>query len=121
MLTLTKAPIFNKRCRMVPAVALASSVPCKANVRSLWKSNKAKALSPQSQLIAGQPMAAGAIGLQVQILLLNLVFHVTACTVKVFITLLGAEAISALLLLELVLKILGRQVGYDKTRVVFVL
>src|SRR4029077_7303410 len=64
-------------------------------------------------------MAAGAIGFQVQILLLDLVFHVTARTVKVFITLLGAESINALLLL--VLKTLGRQVGHDKTRIVFVL
>src|SRR5208283_1050900 len=63
-------------------------------------------------------MAAGAIGFQVQILLLDLVFHVAARTVKVFITLLGAEAINALLL---VLKALGRQVGHDKTRIVFVL
>src|SRR6516162_11382083 len=63
-------------------------------------------------------MAAGAIGFQVQILLLDLVFHVTARTIKVFITLLGAEAISRLLL---VLKALGRQVGHDKTRIVFVL
>jgi hypothetical protein len=67
-------------------------------------------------------VAAGAIGFQVQILLLDLVFHVTARTVKVFITLLGAESINALLLLLLlVLKTLGRQVGHDKTRIVFVL
>jgi hypothetical protein len=31
---------------MVPTVALASSVPGKANVRSLWKSSRAKALNP---------------------------------------------------------------------------
>src|SRR5437660_11272235 len=64
-------------------------------------------------------MAAGAIGFQVQILLLDLVFHVAARTVKVFITLLGAKAIRALLLP--LLKALGRQVGHDKTRIVFVL
>src|ERR1700740_569394 len=64
-------------------------------------------------------MAAGAIGFQVQVLLLDLVFHVAARTVKVFITLLGAEPIRALLLL--VLKALGRQIGHDKTRIVFVL
>jgi hypothetical protein len=63
-------------------------------------------------------VGAGAIGFQVQILLLDLVFHITARTVKVFITLLGAEAINALLL---VLKALGRQVGHDRTRIVFVL
>src|SRR5271165_303605 len=64
-------------------------------------------------------MGAGAIGIQVQILLLDLVFHVAARTVKVFITLLGTKAIRALLLL--VLKAFGRQVSHDKTRIVFVL
>jgi len=54
-------------------------------------------------------VAAGAIGFQIQILLLDLVFHVTARTVKVFVTFLSAEAIRGLLL---VLKALGRQVGH---------
>jgi hypothetical protein len=79
---------------------------------------QSESAKPQSLLIAGHPVAAGAIGFQVQILLLNLVFGVTACTVKVFITLLGAEAIGRL---RLVLKARGRQVGHDKTRIVFVL
>jgi hypothetical protein len=62
-------------------------------------------------------MGAGAIGVQIQILLLDLVFHVTPRTVKVFITPLGAEAIRGLLV---VVKTFGRQVGDDKTRIVFV-
>ncbi len=41
-------------------------------------------------------MGAGAIGLQVQILLLELVFHVATGTVKVFIALLSAEALRRL-------------------------
>src|SRR6266480_2921156 len=65
-------------------------------------------------------MAAGAIGFQIQVLLLDLVFHLTAHTIKVFITFLSAEAINALLVL-LVLKAFCRQVGHDKTRIVFVL
>jgi hypothetical protein len=32
-------------------VALANLVPCKANVRSLWKSHSAKALKPQPDLV----------------------------------------------------------------------
>ena len=56
-------------------------------------------------------MGAGAIGVQIQILLLDLVFHVTPRTP------LGAEAIRGLLV---VVKTFGRQVGDDKTRIVFV-
>ena len=63
-------------------------------------------------------MGTGAIGFQVQVLLLDLVFHVAARRVKVFITLLGAEAINAWLFL--VLKAFDREVGHDKTRIVFV-
>src|SRR5438876_8240264 len=64
-------------------------------------------------------MGAGAIGLQVQILLLELVFHVATRTVKLFIALLGAEALRRLA--GLMLKTIDREIGHNKARVVFVL
>ena len=41
-LTVTKAPIFNNLCRIVPAVALASCVSFKAKMRSLQEQEKQK-------------------------------------------------------------------------------
>ena len=78
---------------------------------------QSKSAESQPQLITRHPMGTGAIGVQIQILLLDLVFHVAARTVKVFITLLRAEAIRGLLVL---VKTFGSQVGDNKTRIVFV-
>ena len=44
-LTLISAPSFNRRRRMVPAVAWANSVPRKARLRKRSSSNNAKALN----------------------------------------------------------------------------
>src|ERR1700730_16576495 len=77
---------------------------------------QSKNTEPQPELINLHPVGAGAIGLQIQILLLDLVFHVAARTVKVFITLLSAEAILGLLV---VVKTFDSQVGDYKTRIVF--
>jgi hypothetical protein len=83
-LTVTTAPILRSFSRIVPAVALASSVPTQGQTPHRLHQHVGERGEPQAQHGGG----AGAVGIEIELALLDAVLHLAARAVDALVKLL---------------------------------
>src|ERR1700731_5282528 len=102
----TRAPIFKSLRRIVPQLARANWVCCRATRRRAQSADQyiGHRSEPQSQLVGAHRLGRGAVGEQVELAFLDAVLHVAAGAVDLLVEMTGLVCGT-------------RQGGHDKARV----